>query len=112
MDSVSKPAHSKQKVETMDNSEWEFEEIDETEIESVARGRKSSVPQALIDGLAGLKKGKAVKIPSQKLDPKSVTYKTDKARVSAVLRTAMRAAGHDAFSIIFAPDGTPQIRLK
>lgn len=93
-------------------SEFEFEIIDETEIESVSRGRKSSVPQELIDGLRGLKAGKAVRIPSQKLDPASVTYKTDKARVSAVLRTAMRAAGHKGFSIIFTPEGVPQIRLK
>ena len=70
----------------MTNSEWQFEEIEETEIESVARGRKSSVPQELIDGLAGLSKGKAVRLPSQKLDPTADTYRNDKARVAASLR--------------------------
>lgn len=96
----------------MANSEWQFEEIEETEIESVARGRKSSVPQELIDGLAGLSKGKAVRLPSQKLDPTAETYRNDKARVAASLRVAMRLAGHKKFSIVFSPNGVPQIRLK
>ena len=80
----------------MTNSEWQFEEIEETEIESVARGRKSSVPQELIDGLAGLSKGKAVRLPSHKLDPTADTYRNDKARVAASLR------------VLHGPKGLPQ----
>ena len=96
----------------MANSEWSFEEIDETEIQSVARGRKSNVDPALIEGLRNLKAGKAIRIPSQQLDTKAPNYKTEKARVSAMLRTAMRAAGHKDFAIIFTPEGVPQIKLK
>jgi hypothetical protein len=91
---------------------WDFEEIPEDEIQAVRRGRKSTVDPALVDGLRTLTPGRAIRIPSQKLDPKSANYRTEKARVSASLRVAMRAAGHTAFAIIFSPDGVPQIRLK
>src|SRR6056300_1960332 len=83
-----------QRGNIMANSEWSFEEIEETEITAVARGRKSNVDEALIEGLRNLKTGKAIRIPSQQLDTKAANYKTEKARVSAMLRTAMRAAGH------------------
>lgn len=89
-----------------------FEIIEEEEVTSVSRGRKSSVDPQLIEGLRGLTKGKAIRIPSQKLDPKADNYKTEKARISAMLRTAMRAAGHHDFSIIFTPEGVPQIKMK
>lgn len=91
---------------------WDFEEIPEDQVESVRRGRKSNVDPGLVQALKGLKKGKAIRIPSQSLDPSAPSYRTDKARVSAQLRTAMRMAGHADFSIIFSPEGTPQIRLK
>lgn len=97
---------------TNKGNDWAFEEIEENEIESVRRGRKSNVDPALIDALRTLKPGKAIRIPSAGLDPTAPTYRTDKARVSASLRTAMRLAGHSEFSIIFSPEGVPQIRLK
>jgi hypothetical protein len=91
---------------------WDFEEIPEDEIQAVRRGRKSNVDPALVDGLRTLTPGRAIRIPSQKLDPTAANYRTEKARVSASLRVAMRAAGHTSFAIIFSPDGVPQIRLK
>lgn len=96
----------------MANANDLFEIIDETEITQVSRGRKSSVDPQLIEGLRRLTKGKAIKIPSQALDPQAPNYKTEKARISAMLRTAMKAAGHSDFSIIFSPEGVPQIKIK
>jgi hypothetical protein len=94
------------------NSGWDFEEIDASEVTGVARGRKSNVDPALIDALRGLSAGKAIRIPSQRLDPKADNYRNEKARISAMLRTAMKAAGHDSFSIVFSPEGVPQIKVK
>jgi len=92
-------------------NEWDFEEIEESEIQSVPRGRKSEVDPALVEGLRNLKAGKAIRIPSKKLDVKSVNYKTQKAALSAQLRAACRAAGWEP-SITFSPDGVPQVKRK
>ena len=94
------------------SDDWAFEEIPEDQIRGVPRGRKSNVDPALVDGLRTLAKGRAIRIPSQALDPKAANYRTEKARVSAMLRTAMKAAGHSEFSIVFSPEGVPQIRLR
>jgi hypothetical protein len=93
------------------SNDWAFEEIDESEITAVRRGRKSNVDPAFVEALKGMTPGRAIRIPAQALDPKAPTYKTDKARVSASLRTAMRSAGHRSFTIVFSPEGVPQIRL-
>jgi hypothetical protein len=93
-------------------SDFDFEIIEETQITRVPRGRKSNIDPAMVDAFRALKKGKAVRITSMKLDPKAPTYKTDKARVSASLRSAIRRAGHEDFAIEFSPEGVPQVRLK
>lgn len=93
-------------------SDFDFEIIDENDIERVARGRKSNVDPKMVDAFRTLKKGKAARIGSMKLDPTLPTYKTDKARVSASLRSAVRRAGHEDFAIEFTPDGVPQVRIK
>jgi hypothetical protein len=100
------------KDRTMAKNEWQFEEIDANDVTGTPRGRKSSVDPQLIDAFRGLSAGRAIRIPSQKLDPTADNYRNEKARVSAMLRTAMRAAGHDDFSIIFSPEGIPQIKVK
>lgn len=92
--------------------EWNFEEIPEDQVRGVPRGRKSNVDPALIEAFRKVKAGKAIRIPSQALDPKSATYKTDKARISATLRTAMRSAGHSSISIVWSPEGVPQVKVK
>jgi hypothetical protein len=94
------------------NNEWAFEIIEASEVTKVSRGRKSNVDPALIAGLRTLTKGKAVRLTGQALDPKAPTYRTDKARVSASLRSACRSAGHTKFSIEFSPEGIPQITIK
>lgn len=91
--------------------EFQFDIIDEAEIVSVSRGRQSSVPQELIDGLRNLKTGKAIRIPSKQLDPKASDYRNAKAALSAQLRAAARAAGFEP-AITFSPEGVPQIKRK
>lgn len=94
------------------NGEWQFEEIPEDDVTRVPRGRKSNVDPALVAAIATLKPGKAIRVTSAKLDPSAPTYKTDKARVSATLRAACRAAGHAKFGIAFTPEGIPQIIVR
>ena len=94
------------------NGEWQFEEIKESEVTSVKRGRKANIDPALVAAIATLKPGKAIRVTSAKLDPSAPTYKTDKARVSATLRGVCRAAGHAKYGIAFTPDGIPQIGIR
>lgn len=94
------------------SNEWDFEEIPEDQVVGVPRGRKSNVDPDLVAALRTLKSGRAVRIGALKLDPTSSTYKVDKARVSATLRSAMRSAGHSAFGIIWSPEGVPQVKVK
>lgn len=91
---------------------FDFEEIDENDIVGVPRGRKSTADPALVAALAKIKPGKAVRVTSEKLDPTTSTYGKDKARVNATFRSAARAAGHAGCSIIWSPDGIPQIKIK
>lgn len=90
---------------------FDFEIIPESEIQKVARGRKSNVDPKLVESLKGLKKGSAARIPKMKCDPKSADFKKDKARVSASLRAAMKMAGHAKYGIVFTPDGIPQVKI-
>lgn len=96
---------------TGSGDEFDFEIIPESEIKKSARGRKSNVDPKLVEGLRGLKKGSAVRLPKMKCDPKSPDFKKDKARVSANLRSAMKLAGHSKYGIIFTPDGIPQVKI-
>lgn len=89
----------------------DFEFIDENEIEAVKRGRKSTVPPELIQALASMPKGKALKVREYALDPKSDEYKNDKASVSAMIRSAGLQAGVKV-AISFSPEGIPQIVIK
>jgi hypothetical protein len=93
------------------SNEWNFEEISEDEVRGVPRGRKSNVDPALVDALKTLKSGRAIRIGAMGLDPKATNYKTDKARVSATIRSAMKSAGHAKFSIVWSPEGVPQVKV-
>lgn len=89
----------------------DFEFIDETDIQSVKRGRKSQVPQALVDALAKMPTGKAVVVRDLALDPKDEDYKTRKATVSSTIRQAGRLAGVEV-AIAWSPAGVPQVRVR
>lgn len=92
--------------------QFEFEIISEDEIEKSPRGRKSNVDPKLVAALGGLRKGQAVRITQMQLDPTAQKYATDKARVSAQIRVAMKSAGHKDFSIIFSKAGVPQVLVR
>jgi hypothetical protein len=89
----------------------DFELIDESEIEAVSRGRKSTVPAELVEALAKMPKGKAIRINDLALDTKSDDYKNDKASTSAVIRSAGRQAGVEV-SIQWSSVGVPQVTIK
>lgn len=88
----------------------DFEFIDEGEIESVKRGRKSTVPTELVELLAKVPVGKAVVLRDYAGDPSDEGYKSYKASTSAMLRQAGKTAGVKV-TIAWSPAGVPQIRL-
>jgi hypothetical protein len=89
----------------------DFEFIAEDDIQAVRRGRKSQVPQELVDALARLADGKAVVVKDYALDPKADDYKTAKASVSATIRQAGKQAGKQV-SIAWSPAGVPQVKVR
>ena len=89
----------------------EFEFIEESEIEAVSRGRKSTVPQELVEALRSMPKGKAIRVTDLALDPKSEEYKNDKASTSAILRSAGKQAGVE-IAISWSSLGVPQVSTK
>jgi len=89
----------------------DFEFIDEGDMDFIPRGRRSSVPAELVNAIAKLGKGKAIRVSSMKVDVTKPTAKTDKARVSATIRQA-GAQAKTKVSIAWSLDGTPQVIRK
>lgn len=89
----------------------DFEFIDETDIQSVKRGRKSSADPALVEALRKLPTGKAVVVKTLALDTTDPDYKANKATVSAQIRSAGTQAGVEV-SIAFTPAGVPQVKRR
>lgn len=87
----------------------DFEFIDEGDIEGVKRGRKSQVPQELIDLFRKVPAGKAVKLPAYAGDPADPDYKAHKQNASSVIRQAGKQAGIQT-RIQWSPAGVPQVR--
>ena len=92
-------------------SEFEFEFIDEGSMEFTQRGRKSNVPPALVKAIKEMPKGKGARLSAFKVDVKSKTAKTDKARIGATIRAASKQANVKVQSL-WSPDGVPQIVRK
>lgn len=88
----------------------DYEFIDENDIESVKRGRKSTVPTELVELLAKVPAGKAIVLRDYAGDPKHEEYKSYKASTSAMLRQAGKSAGVKV-TISWSPAGVPQIKL-
>jgi hypothetical protein len=88
-----------------------YEYIEETEVEVVKRGRKSSVPTEVVDAIRNIPAGKTVKFTELALDPTDADYKNGKASVSAMLRQAGKMAGTEV-SVRFTPAGIPQVTPK
>jgi hypothetical protein len=89
-----------------------YQIIDESALEFVQRGRKSNADPELVDALRKLTKGKALALPSEKVDMTSPAevVKTEKARISANLRSAGKLAGVKV-AIRWSPVGVPQIAI-
>ena len=88
----------------------DVEFIDENDIESVKRGRKTTVPQELVDLLKRVPKGKAIALKEYAHDPKAEGYKSYKASTSSTIRNAGKVAGLKV-SISWSPAGLPQVRV-
>ena len=89
------------------NDDFEFEIVDSGSVEFAKRGRKSKVDPKLTEMRKQLPKGKTIKIGKMKVDPKASTFRTDKARVSAQIRTACANANLKNFQIRWSIDGVP-----
>jgi len=89
----------------------DFEIIDASDIVAVRRGRKSTVPPELVKVLKELPKGKAVRMTTMKCDPKSASFRNDKASRGATIRGAGKVAGVKV-SIAWTPDGVPQVTVE
>lgn len=89
----------------------DFEFIDEGDIEGVKRGRKSQVPQELIDLFKAMPVGKAVKLTAYAGNPSDPDYKTHKQNASTVIRQAGKSAGIET-KISWSPAGVPQVSRK
>lgn len=91
----------------------EFEFIEESEIESVKRGRKAIVVPELVAFLTKAKVGQTVKVPTFALDSSLATAeekKTAKAKNSATLRVQAKNAGWKKVAIIWDVNNTPFLK--
>lgn len=95
------------KMAQSNSNDFGFEIVDTNSVQFAKRGRKSNVDPKLIDALSKLPKGKSLRISNMKLDPKADTFRTDKARVSAQIRTACSNANLSNFRIRWSIDGVP-----
>ena len=87
-----------------------FEIVDADSLTFVKRGRKPSLDANLVALLRTIPVGRAGVLRMLKQNPASPTYANDKARVASSIRTACKAAGITGASILWSPDGTPQVR--
>jgi hypothetical protein len=94
------------------NPEIGYEIIDETEIVSVKRGRKSSVDPALIEMMKKLEIGKVIRLNTYSVGTivEEEDKKKAKASTSAKIRQTAKASGWKNVSIIWEVTGTPVVK--
>jgi hypothetical protein len=95
----------------MTSDKFEFEEIPENEAEFAKRGRKSNAPAELVKAIVSLKAGKVLRLTSFTVNPESPKAKTDRAKFSAVIRSAGKLAGRKV-AISWTPKGVPQVMIS
>ena len=91
----------------------EFEFIEESEIESVKRGRKAVVIPELVQFLAKAKVGQIVRVSMFALDSEIVTAedkKNAKAKNSATLRAQAKASGWAKCAITWDVNNVPFLK--
>jgi hypothetical protein len=94
-------------------NKMEFEFIEESEIESVKRGRKAIVIPELVAFLSKAKVGQTVRVAMFALDNEIVTLedkKTAKAKNSATLRAQAKASGWAKVAIIWDVNNVPFLK--
>jgi len=90
----------------------DFEIINADDISFVKRGRKALVNAELVEALKTLQKGKAMALKSLIVNPKADNFANEKARIASQIRTACREANLTNFSILWSPQGVPQVLAK
>jgi hypothetical protein len=93
--------------------EMNFEFIEESEIESVKRGRKAIVIPELVEFLTKAKVGQIVKVAMFALDNETVAIedrKNAKASASATLRSQAKASGWAKVGIIWDTNNVPFLK--
>jgi len=95
----------------MTSDKFQFEEIPENEAEFTKRGRKSNAPAELVKAITSLKTGRALRLTSFSVKPESPKAKTDRAKYSAVIRSAGKLAGRKV-AISWTLAGVPQIMIS
>lgn len=91
----------------------DFEFIEESEIESVKRGRKSLIIPELVQFLAKAKVGQTVKVPTFAIDSaivEALDKKNAKAKASATLRVQAKNAGWKKVTIIWDVNAVPFVK--
>lgn len=88
-----------------------FEYIDESEVVVVKRGRKSQVPQELVEAIRGIPAGKVVKLTEFAGDPTDEDYKNYKASTASMIRQAGKLAGFEVRTN-WTPSGIPQVSVS
>lgn len=94
-------------------NKMEFEFIEESEIESVKRGRKATVIPELVQFLAKAKVGQTVRVAMFALDNDIVTLedkKNAKAKNSAILRSQAKSSGWSKVAIIWDVNNVPFLK--
>ena len=94
-------------------NKMEFEFIEESEIESVKRGRKAIVIPELVAFLSKAKVGQTVRVSMFALDNEIVTLedkKNAKAKNSAILRSQAKASGWAKVGIIWDINNVPFLK--
>jgi hypothetical protein len=85
-----------------------FEIIEESEVQFAKRGRKSNIDQTLVENLKSVKKNQRIAFRSFRIESDNAqTIKTEKARLSAHIRAAAKAANWESVSIKWTVDNTP-----
>jgi hypothetical protein len=102
---VGSPADLNERLVVMS---MQFEVINESEMQFISRGRKSTVAPELVEQIKKLAKGKAIAVTSMKVTAKGNEAKTERARYGAQIRAAAKQAGRKV-TIRWSVAGVPQI---
>jgi len=88
----------------------DFEIIDESAVESVRRGRPSTVSPELVEALRNLKAGKVIVLKKYAGNVTAEDYGNHKQNVASSIRTAGTSAGVKV-RIRWSPTGVPQVSV-